>query len=167
MPATPEVQAREGIDRLLMAAGWHDCGVKDADILVAQGMAIREFPLAEGYGFADYLLCVDGKVAGVILAKKVGTTLTGAEVQSVRYAKGLPASLPSRHQPLPFVIKTKVFKVGSKVGTGCWLHALDKPTSVRRDCQLNDDPRRTMKHPLDQTTTTSLESLLRAEVLPT
>lgn len=35
-------------------------------------------------GFADYLLYVDGKAAGVIEAKKEGATLTGMEVQSGR-----------------------------------------------------------------------------------
>jgi type I restriction enzyme R subunit len=55
-------------------------------------VAIREFPLNPGHGFADYLLYVDGKAAGVIEAKKQGATLTGVEVQSARYTQGLPAS---------------------------------------------------------------------------
>ena len=55
---------------------------------------MREFPLATGFGFADYLLYVDGKAAGVIEAKKQGATLTGVEVQSGRYAQGLPAACP-------------------------------------------------------------------------
>jgi type I restriction enzyme R subunit len=40
-------------------------------------VAIREFPLNPGFGVADYLLYVNGKAAGVIEAKKQGTTLTG------------------------------------------------------------------------------------------
>lgn len=65
MPLTPEDQAREKIDELLTAAGWHVCDVKDTNIHAARGVAIREFPLP-GHGFADYLLYVDGKAAGVI-----------------------------------------------------------------------------------------------------
>ena len=42
-------------------------------------MAIREFPLNAGFGFADYLLHVDGKACGVIEAKKQGATLAGEE----------------------------------------------------------------------------------------
>ena len=42
-------------------------------------MAIREFPLKSGHGFADYLLYVDGKAAGVSEAKKSGTTLPDKE----------------------------------------------------------------------------------------
>jgi type I restriction enzyme R subunit len=101
-----EAQARQTIDRLLGAAGWHVCGIKDANIHAAKGVAIREFALAEGYGFADYLLYVGGKAAGVIEAKKVGATLTGVEVQSGRYAKGLPASLPAWRRPLPFLYES-------------------------------------------------------------
>jgi type I restriction enzyme R subunit len=39
----------------------------------------------------------------VIEAKKQGATLTGVEVQSGRYAQGLPTSLPAWQRPLPFV----------------------------------------------------------------
>ena len=39
MAQTPEAQAREEIDRLLTAAGWHVCGVKDANIHAATGVA--------------------------------------------------------------------------------------------------------------------------------
>ena len=99
---TPEQKARVSIDALLVAAGWHVCDMAQAHIHAARGVAIREFPLNAGYGFADYLLYIDGKAAGVIEAKKEGSTLTGVEVQSARYAQGLPASLPAWRRPLPF-----------------------------------------------------------------
>ncbi len=99
---TPEARARQSIDALLAAAGWHVCNVADANIHAARGVAIREFPLNPGHGFADYLLYIDAKAAGVIEAKKEGATLTGVEVQSARYAQGLPASLPAWRRPLPF-----------------------------------------------------------------
>ena len=100
---TPEAKARTTIDALLLSAGWHVCGVADANIHAALGVAIREFPLNPGFGFADYLLYVNGKACGVIEAKKQGATLTGVEVQSGRYAQGLPASLPAWRRPLPFL----------------------------------------------------------------
>jgi type I restriction enzyme, R subunit len=100
---TPEQKARVSIDALLVATGWHVCGVADANIHAAVGVAIREFPLNNGFGFADYLLYVNGKACGVIEAKKEGATLTGVEVQSGRDAQGLPASLPARRRPLPFL----------------------------------------------------------------
>ena len=99
----PEQRARVSIDALLLAAGWHVCNVHDANIHASLGVAIREFPLNPGFGFADYLLYVNGKACGVIEAKKEGATLSGVEVQSGRYAQGLPATLPAWHRPLPFL----------------------------------------------------------------
>ena len=103
---TPEQRARVSIDALLVQAGWHVCNVANANIHAAVGVAIREFPLNNGFGFADYLLYVNGKACGVIEAKKEGATLTGVEVQSGRYAQGLPASLPAWRRPLPFLFES-------------------------------------------------------------
>jgi hypothetical protein len=70
----PKKVARETIDKLLTQAGWLVCDASQVNIHAARGVAIREFPLP-GHGFADYLLYIDGKAAGVIEAKKEGTTL--------------------------------------------------------------------------------------------
>lgn len=40
MPSTPEQQARVNIDRLVSAAGWHVCGVSDANIRGASGVVM-------------------------------------------------------------------------------------------------------------------------------
>ena len=85
MPITPEAQARITIDALLQAAGWHVCNLADANIHAALGVAIREFPLNAGFGFADYLLYVNGKACGVIEAKKEGATLIGMGLVSGRW----------------------------------------------------------------------------------
>ena len=92
---TPEAGARQTIGVLLMQAGWHVCNMSDAYIHAACGVALREFPLNIGYGFADYLLYIDGNAAGVIEAKKEGATLTGVEVQSARYLSGQPSDYES------------------------------------------------------------------------
>ncbi len=69
---TPEARARQTIDALLTQAGWRVCDVGNANIhagdSAVKGVAIREFPLNPGHGFADYLLY--GKAFGVIEAKK-------------------------------------------------------------------------------------------------
>jgi type I restriction enzyme R subunit len=104
MPA--EHEARAEIDKLLSLAGWRVANVENADIHANRGVAIREFPLKTGHGFADYLLYVDGKACGVIEAKKQGTTLTGVEIQSSRYAQGLPTTLPAWRRPLPFLYES-------------------------------------------------------------
>ena len=103
---TPEQKARVSIDTLLQHAGWHVCNVSDANIHASCGVAIREVPLNTGFGFADYLLYVNGKACGVIEAKKEGATLTGVELQSGRYAQGLPTALPAWRRPLPFVLES-------------------------------------------------------------
>jgi len=101
-----EGEARRRIDTLLVAAGWQICDASAADIHAARAVAIREFPLERGHGFADYLLYIDGRAAGVIEAKKQGATLTGVEIQSARYAQGLPATLPAWRRPLPFLYES-------------------------------------------------------------
>ena len=101
--SSPEQQARAEIDRLLTAAGWVVQDFKASDLHAARGVALREFELNPGHGTADYLLYVDGKAAGIVEARKQGATLTGVEVQSGRYAQGLPASLPAHRRPLPFL----------------------------------------------------------------
>ena len=52
----PEDKARENIDRLLIQAGWAVRDQSDANILAYPGVAIRNFTLKAGHGFADYLL---------------------------------------------------------------------------------------------------------------
>ena len=102
MSPGPEDIAREQIDRMLVSTGWAVQDAKAVNLYAKQGMAIREFELKPGYGTADYLLYVDGKAAGIIEAKKSGTTLTGVEIQSAKYSKGLPDALPAWTRPLPF-----------------------------------------------------------------
>jgi type I restriction enzyme R subunit len=102
----PEDLAREEIDRLLTQAGWIVCNPDNANITAHRGVAIRAFPLKTGHGYADYLLYVDGRAAGVIEAKPEGTTLTGVEVQSAKYTTGLPDALPAWERPLPFAYES-------------------------------------------------------------
>jgi type I restriction enzyme R subunit len=99
---TPEQQARVEIDKLLTAAGWSVQRREHADLTAAQGVAVCEFPLKKGHGFADYLLYVDGAAVGVIEAKRTGIPLTGVETQTAKYSEGLPDHLPAYRRPLPF-----------------------------------------------------------------
>src|SRR5690348_11797904 len=101
-PQSPEAKARENIDRMLAASGWIVQSRDEANVSVARGVAIREFPLKSGYGEADYLLYVDGVPAGVVEAKKEGTTLSGYETQTEKYSVGLPDELKPYRKPLPF-----------------------------------------------------------------
>ena len=52
----PEDQARQNIDRILSQAGWSVCDSGEVYISAFRGLAIRNFTLKQGHGFADYLL---------------------------------------------------------------------------------------------------------------
>ncbi|TVP64538.1 MAG: DEAD/DEAH box helicase [Nodularia sp. (in: Bacteria)] len=101
---TPEEQARVKIDQLLTDAGWIIQDYKQINLSAALGIAVREYPLKSG--FADYLLIINRKAAGVIEAKKVGTTLSGVENQSDKYSFQLPQKLNCHRKPLPFLYES-------------------------------------------------------------
>jgi type I restriction enzyme, R subunit len=111
-PITAEDRARHTIDTLLGKASWRIFEAKQANIHAARGVAIREFPLKQGHGEADYLPYVDGKAAGVIEAKKEGATLTGVEIQSAKYITRLPDGLPrwANALPAPEVIAAEIME---------------------------------------------------------
>jgi type I site-specific restriction endonuclease len=102
----PEAQARVDIDRQLTACGWVVQRYRKMNLGAGPCVAVREFPMAEGHGDADYLLFVDGKAVGVIEAKKKGSTLTGVEWQSAKYTTGLPDAVPALTKPLAFAYES-------------------------------------------------------------
>jgi type I restriction enzyme R subunit len=99
---TPEEESRLVIDALLLKCGWNIQNRNDIDVDAAAGVAVREFPLVEPFGEADYLLYLDARAVGIIEAKPSGWTLKGVEVQSQRYSNGLPAYVDAVRRPLPF-----------------------------------------------------------------
>jgi type I restriction enzyme, R subunit len=99
----PEQEARALIDAQLERAGWDVQDREDANLATSLGVAVREFKLGEGHGYADYLLFVDGRAVGVLEAKPAGYSLTGVELQANKYSAGLPAGLNPPHNPLPFL----------------------------------------------------------------
>ncbi len=90
------------IDAALEAAGWVIQDRADINLAAGPGVAVREFLMAKGHGFADYMLFVDGKAVGVLEAKKEGYPLTSVELQADKYATGLPTGLNPPVNPLPF-----------------------------------------------------------------
>jgi type I restriction enzyme R subunit len=103
---TPEASARITIDAALETAGWVVQDLTAANLYAARGVAIREFPLKAGHGEADYLLFVDEQAVGAVEAKKEGDTLTGVEVQTAKYALGLPEKMNAPARPLPFLYES-------------------------------------------------------------
>src|SRR5262249_38206835 len=105
MSETPEQRARREIDADLTAAGWTLQNKEDLDLTAGRGIAVRNFTMKPGFGFADYLLYLDRKAGGAVEAKPEGT-LTGVEAQSAKYAAGLPENLPAHRRPLPFLFES-------------------------------------------------------------
>mgnify|MGYP001569349788 CR=1 FL=1 len=78
MPS-PEDQARENIDRMLTKSGWAVQDPGNVHLSAYRGLAIRNFTLKQGHGFADYLLYVNGSAAGVVEDKKEEILLTDVQ----------------------------------------------------------------------------------------
>ena len=125
VPLTPEQRARENIDAQLIAAGWIVQSRDEVNLHAGRGVAVREFKLIAGHGFADYLLFVDAKAVGVIEAKQVGETLSGVEIQTEKYSVGLPPKYPAPIRPLPFLFQS--------TGVDTWFtNRLDPEPRARR-----------------------------------
>jgi len=101
---TPEGRAREHIDAQLRECGWQIQDRNAINLFAGCGVAVREFPLTNGY--ADYLLFVDRKAVGVIEAKAEGTPLSQVAEQAASYAISLPPNIPHVSLPLPFVYES-------------------------------------------------------------
>ncbi len=83
---TPEEQARVVIDEKLEQSGWVIQDMRQLNLTASLGIAVREFPTSTGP--VDYALFIEGKLVGVVEAKKseAGENITVVEGQSARYA---------------------------------------------------------------------------------
>ena len=86
---TPEAKARQLIDQKLELGGWVVQDLKQLNLSVAAGVAVREYPTDTGP--ADYVLFVNRVACGVIEAKHdgAGENITVTEAQSERYASAI------------------------------------------------------------------------------
>ena len=77
------------INPMLVAAGWdivsYDETKEQKDY---NKCAIKEYPTESGP--ADYALCVEGKILGIVEAKKVKSGTQSVLTQAERYSRGLP-----------------------------------------------------------------------------
>ncbi|PSM51441.1 type I restriction/modification system, restriction subunit [Campylobacter blaseri] len=101
----PEDVARIDIDKLLISAGFIIQDMVEFNRTASLGIAVREFVMQDGTK-ADYLIFIDGKACGVIEAKKSGTSLSGVENQSIKYANNLPKNVRCYQNPLPFLYES-------------------------------------------------------------
>jgi type I restriction enzyme, R subunit len=109
-PAFSEKLTRKQlIDRRLVAAGWRVVPEKEFDssnpLRVYDRCAIEEYPTANGP--ADYALCAEGKILGIVEGKKLSLGPQEVLPQAERYARGLVSSpLNYRGFRVPFLYST-------------------------------------------------------------
>ena len=123
-PGLPEQQARVEIDKALDAAGWVIQDRAETNLTAGLGVAVREFKMADGHGFADYMLFVEGKAVGVLEAKPAGYPGSTAVRQRLR----TPATRCST-----LVASLRVPSWNQLLG---WLKAMDalRIDDIRRVC---------------------------------
>ncbi|MBI4854294.1 MAG: DEAD/DEAH box helicase family protein [Acidobacteria bacterium] len=97
---------RQRIDPKLIKAGWTIAAFDPARPLAwYQNTAIMEYPTSNGP--ADYALCVDGQILGIVEAKKVTLGPQNVLTQAQRYSKGIvnsPFNFDGYH--VPFLYST-------------------------------------------------------------
>jgi type I restriction enzyme R subunit len=104
MPDTPEQRARKEIDRELAAAAWVVQDKRHLNLHAGPRVALCETDV-DG-GFADYMLCVDGKAIGVLEAKAATVSLVGVSEESELYARAALADFQRWADPLPFTYES-------------------------------------------------------------
>ena len=110
MPTSPNESERltrkKRIDPKLKAAGWDIVPFQEGKSLAEYSHhAIEEYPTTSGP--ADYALVVDGKLLGVVEAKKVTLGPQGVLQQAERYSKGVASKqFDFRGFRVPFLFST-------------------------------------------------------------
>jgi type I restriction enzyme R subunit len=96
---------RQRIDPMLRAAGWTITDYRPGAERPLSPHALREFPTENGP--ADYALVVDGKVLGIVEAKKITLGPQNVLTQAERYSKGVTAGpINLRGYRVPFLYST-------------------------------------------------------------
>src|SRR6267378_2185250 len=75
------------IDSMLKAAGWKVVPFVEGKLAAQDRCAIEEYPTSAGP--ADYALCANGQIIGIVEAKKLTLGPQNVLSQAERYSKGL------------------------------------------------------------------------------
>ena len=120
---TEQDTRREKVDPRLREAGWQVTATGPHATL-PEGCALCEYPTANGP--ADYALCLGGRVAAIVEAKKLTLGPQGVLTQAERYARGLPGNGPDYGGLFtPFLYSTN--------GQVIWFHDVRRPLNRSRE----------------------------------
>ena len=115
---------RQRIDPRVIAAGWAPRPCREHDLFGSSGrLALTEYPTDAGP--ADYALTVDGKVLGIVEAKRVGVAPQESLPQAERYARAMARN------PFDFA-GLKVPFLYSTNGEQIWFHDVRHPLNRSR-----------------------------------
>ena len=152
---TPEARARVQIDRMLTLAGWVIQDRDDVDLYAGTRRRRARVPVSKSSEEADYLLFVDSQAVGALEAKKEGTTLSGVEPQTGKYAAGLPEPISAPIRPLPFLYES--------TGVETWFtNGLDPVSSQPRS--VRDSPARDARTWVSEWVSNAAAPTLRARL---
>ncbi|MDI6737645.1 MAG: DEAD/DEAH box helicase family protein [Nanoarchaeota archaeon] len=91
------------IDKILVKSGWNI--LKQGGMIPSNGtFACEEYATASGP--VDYALFVDGKLIGLIEAKKAGEAVYGVLTQAQRYARDIKGDFDFFEFKVPFIYST-------------------------------------------------------------
>jgi len=109
---------------MLIAAGWYVVSYdENKELKDYNNCAIEEYPT--DFGPADYVLCVAGRILGIVEAKKVTLGPQSVLTQAERYSRGLSGSLFNYSGfHVPFLYSTN--------GNEIWHHDIRHPLSRSR-----------------------------------
>ena len=113
------VTRKKRVDPLLRGTGWNIIPFSsDRPLSQCQKSAIEEYPTENGP--ADYAFCVDGKIVGIVEAKKLSLGPQNVLTQAERYAAGVEGT-PFNFNGLrvPFLYSTN--------GEVVWFHDVRQP----------------------------------------
>ncbi len=147
---TPEQKARQSIDAKLSASGWLIQDVKQLNLSVGRGLAVREFPTSTGP--VDYALFIDGTPVGIIEAKKddAGENITAVETQSNRYANSTFKWIKTDYR-IRFVYEatgklTQFTDYNDEKYRSRTIYSFHRPETLARMLKEPDTVRNNMKH---------------------
>lgn len=143
MESESEKQTRhERIDPKLVKAGWSIAPFDPSRPLAwYQNTAITEYPTSNGP--ADYALCVDGQILGIVEAKKVTLGPQNVLSQAQRYSKGVinsPFNFDGYHVPFLYSTNGEIIwfqDIRHQLNRSRQISAFHSPNALREMLQRN------------------------------